>query len=280
MQHITIEELIDRYAVLLLDSSGVLIHGAPLPGAVEFISELNRSRKPYLVLTNDASRLPERWASLYRNMGLEIPSERIITAGSLLAEHFAANDLKGSHCVVIGEDYPRHVEGAGGIIVSADAPFDVLVITNPTDDGFLDTANAVLSALFQRLDRQEAVHLVCLNPDLIYPHGDQEWGFGPGSVALFFEAALELRYPDRDDLLFVRLGKPHDPIFVEALRRSGTRDMVMIGDQMKTDILGANSFGLDSVLMTTGVTTVVPGATPSELRPTYLIDTLMPNSYG
>jgi hypothetical protein len=45
---ITIAELIDRYAVLLLDAYGVLVHGGgALPGAVEFIERLNRSGKPY-----------------------------------------------------------------------------------------------------------------------------------------------------------------------------------------------------------------------------------------
>ena len=52
---ITVEELMDRYAVLLLDAYGVLMHSSgALPGAVELIAELERRGKPFYVLTNDA----------------------------------------------------------------------------------------------------------------------------------------------------------------------------------------------------------------------------------
>ena len=83
------------------------------------------------------------------------------------------------------------------------------------------------------------------NPDVIYPEGDG-YGFASGAVALMFEAAMELRYPGRADLVFTRLGKPHPAMFEEAFRRSGTRDAVMIGDTPGTDIRGSQSRG-DSV---------------------------------
>jgi ribonucleotide monophosphatase NagD (HAD superfamily) len=53
---------------------------------------------------------------------------------------------------------------------------------------------------------------------------------------------------------FERLGKPSAAIFNTALRRSGTRNMVILGDQIETDIRGTNDFGIDSVRMETGVT--------------------------
>ena len=110
------------------------------------------------------------------------------------------------------------------------------------------------------------------NPDLIYPDGDDGYGVASASIALILEAALELRFPDRPDLRFVRLGKPHSAIFAEALRRSGTRDMVMIGDQLETDIRGANDYGIDSVLMDTGIS--APTSDPSAPRPTYRMSSL------
>ena len=65
---------------------------------------------------------------------------------------------------------------------------------------------------------------------------------------------LALRYPQRPDLRFTRLGKPGPALFAEAERRAGTRDLVMLGDQLETDILGANRYGIDSVLVGGGVT--------------------------
>ena len=131
--------------------------------------------------------------------------------------------------------------------------FDAIVIGDQSGFPFLEKVNAVMSALFLKLDRREDVHLILPNPDLIYPDGDEGYGVASGSVALILEAALQLRYPDRSDLRFVRLGKPHRAMFAEALRRSGTMDMVMMGDQLETDIQGANDFGIDSVLVGTGV---------------------------
>jgi ribonucleotide monophosphatase NagD (HAD superfamily) len=69
-----------------------------------------------------------------------------------------------------------------------------------------------------------------------------------------FAAALQVRYPHRTDLRFTRLGKPYAAMFTEALRRSGTRNMVMIGDQLETDIRGARAFGHEAVWVSTGVT--------------------------
>jgi ribonucleotide monophosphatase NagD (HAD superfamily) len=89
-----------------------------------------------------------------------------------------------------------------------------------------------------------------------------------------FEAALQVRYPDRPDLRFTRLGKPHESKFVEALCRSKTRNMVMIGDQLETDIRGARAFGLDSVLVGTGVAAAALTAIPTHLRPTYSMRSL------
>ena len=58
----TIAELVDRYSVILFDSFGVLADSfGSYPGAVELIEELNRTGKPYYVLTNDASaRCPKQ----------------------------------------------------------------------------------------------------------------------------------------------------------------------------------------------------------------------------
>jgi ribonucleotide monophosphatase NagD (HAD superfamily) len=48
-------------------------------------------------------------------------------------------------------------------------------------------------------------------------------------------AAWQVRYPHRTELRFARLGTPYAAMCTEALRRSGTRNMVMIGDQLETE---------------------------------------------
>lgn len=71
-------------------------------------------------------------------------------------------------------------------------------------------------------------------------------------VIAMFENALKQRYPNRTDLRFVQLGKPQQGLYQKAMALSGTRNMVMISDQLDTDILGAANFGLDTALVQTG----------------------------
>lgn len=165
---ITIDELIDRYDVLLLDAYGVLVNSSgPLAGAAELTARLGESGKPYYILTNDASRLPTTAVARYRAFGLTLDPDRIITSGLLLKGHFAALHLVGARCAVLGpEDSRRYVEEAGGRIVSPSEAFDVLVVADESGFPFLETVDVTLSTLFRALDRQARVHLVLANPDL------------------------------------------------------------------------------------------------------------------
>ncbi len=254
VREVTIDELVERYSALLFDAFGVLSYSVgALPGAAEVIDRLNRMNKPYYVLTNDSSALPERRAAGYRKVGLNVPAERIITSGSLLEGYFAQHDLGGARCVVLGtEDSAEFVRRAGGVVVQASDGFEVVVVGDQDGFPFVEGVNAVLTELFRMIDAGSAPRLVLPNPDLVYPD-DDGFGMASGSVALIIESALQQRYPGCEHE-FERLGKPNAAIFEEAHRLSGTMDMVMLGDGLETDIRGANAFGIDSVLVAGGVT--------------------------
>jgi HAD superfamily hydrolase (TIGR01450 family) len=267
---ISIDALLDRYDAVLFDAYGVLVHGSgPMPGAADVLHRLNREGRTYFVVTNDASKLPATAASRFQGFGLPIEASRILTSGMLLAGHFASIGLVGQRCAVLGPpDSLRYVRDAGGEVVAPGERFDVLVIGDESGFPFFEWADAALSSLFASIDAGRPVHLVVPNPDLIYPGGGG-FGFAAGTIANMFEGALALRYPGRPDLRFVRLGKPNEPIFEDAVRRAGTSRIVMIGDQWDTDIKGARAAGLDAVWIETGVTTVIPESTPVHLRPTW-----------
>jgi HAD superfamily hydrolase (TIGR01459 family) len=269
--------LVKRYDVLLFDAYGVLVHAdGAMPGAVALVQWLNRIGKPYYILTNDASKQPQTAASRYREFGLFLPPGSIITSGSLLAGYFRTNGLEGADCVVLGPaDSRQYVEQAGGRIVSPSNDFEVLVVADEAGFPFLETVDAVFTSLCRMLDGGHQIHLLLPNPDLIYPKGGRGFGFAAGSIAGMFEAALNTRYSRRDGMTFTRLGKPHFGLYAEALSRSGTRNMVMIGDQLETDIRGARAFGLAAAWIGTGVTAQALASFPAELRPTYHLRSLL-----
>ena len=271
VEQVAIDALIAHYDALLFDAYGVLVHltGA-MPGAPGLIDTLNRSRKPYCLITNDASKLPETAALRYRGFGLDVDAEHIVTSGQLLQRYFIEQGLAGARCAVLGTaDSVRYVELAGGAIVPPDAAFDVLVVGDQTGYPLLDTVDTALTSLFLRIDAGQPVRLILPNPDLIYLRSEHSFGLAAGSVAALFEAALRRRYADRDDFVFTRLGKPGPLLYEEGMRRCGTRNVVMLGDQIETDIRGANRCGIASALVATGISVPDLDALSGDSRPTY-----------
>jgi HAD superfamily hydrolase (TIGR01450 family) len=273
---VSIDALIERYDLLLFDAYGVLVHASgAMPGARRTIASLNRANKPYAVLTNDASKLPEVAARRYQGFGLDVSAERILSSGVLLHDYFRRHRLRSADCVVLGTtDSKRYVEQAGGTVVPAGAACDVLVVGDENGYRFVETIDATLSGLFRSVDRGHSVRLVLPNPDLIFPHGNDRFGIAAGSVALIIEAALRRRYPLRPDLVFDRLGKPHPELYELAMSQFGTRNAVMIGDQVETDIAGAVTCDIDSTLIATGIAIVDDSTSAASIRPTYWMPTL------
>lgn len=245
-----------------------------LPGAAAFLRRLDDAGKPWLIVSNDASRSPATTVARYRGFGLPVDADRILTSGMLLPAYFAAAGLLGAPMIVLGsEDSAHYVREAGGEVVRPDDDRATVVIC-ADDDGypFLETVNDVTSVLLRRLARGEETHLVLPNPDLVFPRRADSFGITAGAIASMLEAVMRLRDP-RGTHRFVPLGKPHAPMFEAAAARFPSVDrrrLVMIGDQLGTDILGAQRAGIDSVLVQTGVARLAELAT-SEARPTFTL---------
>ncbi len=107
----------------------------------------------------------------------------------------------------------------------------------------------------------------------MYPVGGSDFGFAAGAIAMILEAAARLRDP-KQALTFARLGKPFPAIFDAAKSRSGTDRMVMVGDQLQTDIKGAKAAGLAAALIEGGVTRADLSLLPQELHPDFLLKDL------
>jgi HAD superfamily hydrolase (TIGR01450 family) len=264
--------LVDLYDFFLLDAYGVLVHATDaIEGADHFLDAIMVAEKSFMVVTNDASRLPETSAKRFADFGLKVKAEQILTSGSLLAPFFASRGLSGSRCMVLGpEDSFEYVRLAGGeaIAPSADASFDALVICDDAGYPFLETMEMILSNLFRHYDRGDSPVLILPNPDVIYPKGGGAYGYTSGAAALMIEAAVAQRYP-QERAGFVRLGKPFGPMFREVKRLTPSENMIMVGDQIETDIIGARSAGIDAALVDTGIAKWESTMVEATRAPTY-----------
>ncbi len=277
----TISELLATYDGLLIDAYGVLVDGSgALPGAVELIANLDARGTPFAIVTNDASRSQATYVARFASLGLAIPAERIVTSGSLLPGYFRDRGLAGARTLVLGTpDSFAYVREGGGVPVEIDLDrrsksgslrleLDALAICDDAGTPFLDGIELALSACVRAVEAGRRPALVLPNPDLVYPKGGGELGFTAGAMALLVETALARRFPGAG-LVFDRLGKPEPHLFLEGQRRVGGR-VVMIGDQLETDVAGANAAGID-VALYAGVSRWQPGA---RVTPTYLLDAL------
>jgi HAD superfamily hydrolase (TIGR01450 family) len=278
---ITTRALLDRYAGVLLDVYGVLLDArGPLPGAAELIGELARRETPYAIVTNDASRSAATYAARFAGHGIAIAAERFVTSGSLLPGYLRDHGLRGARVCVLGPaDSFAYVREGDGVPCALEPGMDIDALAVCDDDGFdfLRGCELALSAVVRAVEAGRRPALILPNPDLIYPKGGGELGFTAGSIALLIEAALARRFPAHD-LRFVHLGKPEPHLFAEAARRLGIAPdrLVMIGDQLETDVAGASAAGIDACLLSGVSSWEHARHAPAKVAPTWLLDKLAP----
>ena len=281
---IAIRELLDRYDGVLLDVYGVLLDASgPLPGARELVAELARRGTPYAIVTNDASRSAATYAHRFAALGLPIGAEHVVTSGSLVPGYFAREHLAGARTLVLGTpDSVAYVREGGGVPVALAPGLELDALCVCDDDGFpfLEGIELALSAVIRAVEAGRRPALIVPNPDLVYPKGGGELGFTAGAMALLVETALARRFPAAG-LAFARLGKPEPHLFAEAAHRLGLAPerLVMIGDQLETDVAGARAAGIDAALLAglcSGVSRWEHARRAATVAPTWLVDTLSP----
>jgi HAD superfamily hydrolase (TIGR01450 family) len=255
VERTTVGGLLDRYQAILLDAWGVLITDAgPLPGAVALIERLVRTGHPFRILSNSASRSREESVANLVRHGLAVAQEHVLPSIALLGPWFSDEGLVGARCAVLGpEGSVQEVRRAGGVVL--DPPYEeaeVVVVCDESGYPFVPTVDSVVNAVIGQVERGSAVRIVVANPDLFYPVARDRIGLTTGTVALVIETLLRHRLGAATPVR-VLLGKPERRLFDVACEALGTRNAVMVGDQLETDVLGAHNAGLDSALIGTGL---------------------------
>jgi glycerol 3-phosphatase-2 len=253
------DHLAGGYDLVIFDLDGVVfLIDKPIPGAAEAVERLRADATTIAYATNNASRRAAEVASLLTGMGVSAaPAEVLTSAGAsaaLLAERLPA----GAPVLVVGAEALRaEVRDAGLTPVDSaeDEPVAVLQGYGP-EVGWKILAEAALAV-------RAGATWIATNTDrtLPSPRGPLP---GNGSLVAVLRTALD-RDPD------VVVGKPQPALFRTAATRSGAQRPLSIGDRLDTDIQGAVTAGMDSLLVLTGVSGPADLlSAPENRRPTYV----------
>ncbi|MFN5203861.1 HAD-IIA family hydrolase [Gemmatimonas sp.] len=277
VERLRFTSLVERHEAILFDAYGVLVSAAgALPGAAEAIAHLVARRQRFLVVTNDASRSPERASRRFLRLGIPVQPEHVLSSGMLIAPALEEHAMHGRRVVVLGTgDSAAYARQVGAIVVDPDPadPADAVVIADEGGFETLGTLDATLSMILSAVERGRAPVLLLANPDLVYPSANGTFGITAGSLAGMVERALALLLGSGAPRFEV-LGKPAVRHFETALEMVGTRQAVMLGDTLHTDIAGAHGVGIASAIVLTGVTTAAQAQGAGAHSPTYLLDDL------
>jgi glycerol-1-phosphatase len=248
----------EEYDLALLDLDGVVYIGPEaVEGAADRLAEAVDAGMHLAYVTNNASRPPRVVARHLTDLGIPAEEDEVVTSAQAAARLTAEQVGPGSSVYVIGGAglYEALEElGLRPVQTAGEGPTAVVSGYNPD----LSWRTVMEGAILVR----QGLPWVASNTDMSVPTPQ---GPGPGNGVLVEAVA---RFAGREPLV---AGKPQPPLFEETLRRVGGRRPLVVGDRLDTDIEGAHSTGLDSLLVLTGVTGLEELVTAGPCRrPTYL----------
>lgn len=238
----SLADIADRFETFLLDAFGVLnIGDSAIPGTRDRIDALRAAGKRVAVVSNAASVPASELAGKYRRLGYDFPVEDIITSRSAMAAglagrahlHWGAMSLPDSRLDDLGDLRVTR-------LAADHAAYEVV-------EGFLLIGSGAWGEdeqhLLEAALRRQPRPVLVANPDIVAP---REYGFSiePGSFAH--------RLADATGVVPDFYGKPFHNIYDLAFARLGVSDrsrVVMVGDSLHTDILGAHAAGIASALV-------------------------------
>ena len=250
-------ELLDQYDAALFDLDGTLFRGGTaLPGAPEEVAEVARRGVWVGYLTNNGSRTAEEVVTHLGGLGFPASPDEVVTSGQAAIRILADRLSPRAPVLVVGTaSLAGEVTRAGLTVVDRAERADAVVQGHSPDTGWRQLAEACLAI------RAGALWVAC-NIDATLP---DERGVLPGNGAM----VSALRHATGASPVVA--GKPESALFDEAIRRAGSTRPLVIGDRLDTDIAGANSAGIPSLLVLTGVTDAATLLQATEgSRPSYV----------
>jgi HAD superfamily hydrolase (TIGR01459 family) len=227
-----------KYDIFYIDLWGVVHNGITLhKDAIEVLEEITKVGKQYVLLTN-APRPNKTVKSFLEKMGMnrEI-REKVYSSGQAALNYLKKNLL---------DDKFYHLGPIRDFDLFLD--FKKNKTTNIKESSYLlctglfEEQGEDLNYYKELFKEYTNKKMICTNPDLIVDRGNKR-ELCAGSVALVFEKlGGEVIY----------FGKPFPEVYNQSIDNTKGK-ILSIGDNLNTDIKGANLLNYDSLIISNGV---------------------------
>jgi HAD superfamily hydrolase (TIGR01450 family) len=256
---------------VILDLDGVVYIGAEaVPYAIDELNHLASNGTVLAAATNNASRPVSVVAEHLHSLGLRIEANCVMTSAQAAGRHLATLLSPGTQVLAVGgEGVSRAIadvslvplrasEDLEASSAAADRVAAVLVGYGPRVAWF-DLATAHWA-----IERGKPWFATNTDPTVPLPYGRAP---GNGAMVGLLRTSTGVEP--------TVIGKPQPALFGALAAQLGTRDVLVIGDRLDTDIDGAIAADMDSLLVLTGVHGLHELAERSTTRwPTYVAQDL------
>ncbi len=233
-----LKSITHEFELFFIDIWGVVHNGIKLfQNSINVLNELEKNKKEYVLLTN-APRPNSDVIKFLKKMGLDDDKcKKVYTSGEAALKHLNSN-WKNSKFFHIGppRDFNLFKMFEKNKVKKIDEA-ELLLCTGLFDnqDKNMDFYRSFLKS---KIDKK----MICTNPDLIVDRGEER-EFCAGSVAkVFEELGGKVDY----------FGKPYPLVYTQSIEIKNKR-VLCIGDNLNTDIRGANLQNFSSLLVLNGV---------------------------
>ena len=230
--------IVQDYDIFYIDLWGVVHNGIALhKNAIETLKEITKANKEYVLLTN-APR-PNKTVKLFlEKMGMnkEI-RESVYSSGEAALNYLKKNPISEKfYHVGPPRDFDLFLDFKRNKTV--DIKKSSYLLCTGLFEGQGEDLNYYKDLFKDHINKK----MICTNPDLIVDRGDKR-ELCAGSVALVFE---------KMGGKVVYFGKPFPEVYNQSIDNKNKK-VLSIGDNLNTDIKGANLLNFDSLIISNGV---------------------------
>ena len=239
----------NRFDAVFFDLDGTVYHaGRAIEGAPELFARLREEQIPYRFLTNRANLTPGFIGDRLREQGIVCDDAHVLTAAVATAQSLASEGPPGRAFVVGEAALFEALEEHGFTTIS-------LEDDGPVPDWVI--AGLDLQITYDKISR--AVHWILQGAPFIATNTDR-LTTGPGGIKKAGAGAVIAAIATAADVEPRIVGKPRSTLFDIALRQLADAGhaavperVLMVGDNLATDIAGGIAASLPTVFLLTGV---------------------------